>query len=133
MKCLSIRQPWAWLILNGFKDLENRMFPTRLRGRILIHTGKKTRIDDHVAAMRMLAQIKGIRMPPLKSMPFGGIVGSVSIIDCVTESTSPWFVGKYGFVMRAPNALPLVPLKGKLGFFDVDEAWLQKQIAERNP
>ena len=34
---LSIRQPWAWLIVNGYKDIENRTWSTRFRGKVLIH------------------------------------------------------------------------------------------------
>lgn len=131
MKALSIRQPWAWLILNGFKDIENREWPTKLRGRFAVHTGAKTRIEEHVAAEAMYKAIEGREMPPLNTMPFGGIVGTVSIIDCVTESKSPWFAGRYGFVLRAPNPTPLVPFKGRLAFFDVDEEWLMAQLAER--
>lgn len=40
MKALSIRQPWAWLIVNGYKSIENRTWNTRIRGTILIHAGK---------------------------------------------------------------------------------------------
>lgn len=39
MKALSVRQPWAWLIVNGYKDIENRDWSTQQRGRIWIHTG----------------------------------------------------------------------------------------------
>ncbi len=41
MKALSIRQPWAWLIANGYKDIENRSWRTNFRGEFLIHAGKK--------------------------------------------------------------------------------------------
>lgn len=37
MKALSIRQPWAWLIANGYKDIENRSWRTNYRGPVLIH------------------------------------------------------------------------------------------------
>ena len=47
----------------------------------------------------------------------GGIVGSVEIVDCVTESDSKWFSGKYGFVLRNPEVLPFTPCQGKLGIF----------------
>ena len=40
LKALSIRQPWAWLIVNGFKDVENRNWRTHWRGRLLIHASK---------------------------------------------------------------------------------------------
>ena len=41
MKALSIQQPWAWLIINRHKHVENRDWPTKQRGEILVHTGKK--------------------------------------------------------------------------------------------
>jgi len=37
LTCLSVRQPWAWLIVNGHKDVENRTWSTQHRGDILIH------------------------------------------------------------------------------------------------
>jgi hypothetical protein len=41
MKALSIQQPWAWLIVNGYKDIENRSWFTKGRGKFLLHAGKK--------------------------------------------------------------------------------------------
>jgi len=40
MKAILIRQPWAWLIVHGYKDVENRTWSTKYRGPILIHAGK---------------------------------------------------------------------------------------------
>jgi hypothetical protein len=40
-KAISIRQPWAWLIVNGFKDVENRSWKTKYRGPVLVHAGRK--------------------------------------------------------------------------------------------
>jgi hypothetical protein len=39
LKAISIRQPWAWLIVNGYKDVKNRIWAANLRGRVLIHAG----------------------------------------------------------------------------------------------
>lgn len=51
----------------------------------------------------------------------GYLVGTVDIIDCVSESESPWFCGKYGFVLANPHAFSVpMPCTGALGFFDVD-------------
>jgi hypothetical protein len=47
MKILSIRQPWASLIVAGVKDVENRTWPMRYRGRVLIHSS--LRADDTAA------------------------------------------------------------------------------------
>jgi len=41
MKALSIRQPWAWLLVEGFKDIENRTWKTNYRGSFLIHASKQ--------------------------------------------------------------------------------------------
>lgn len=118
MKALSIRQPWAWLILQGGKDIENRTWKTNFRGRVLVHASRDmTRTDYETAGMYA-------SLPLFESLKTkcGGIVGSVEIVDCVTQSDSPWFFGPYGFVLRNPEPLPFVALKGRLGFFEVDES-----------
>ena len=122
MKALSIRQPWAWLILHACKDIENRNWPTAVRGRVLIHAGKvMTRIDYEDACYSFRAPIgcSGKAMPSFETIERGGIIGSVEIVDCVTESESPWFFGRYGYVLRDPRPLPFAPWRGQLGFFDV--------------
>jgi hypothetical protein len=49
----------------------------------------------------------------------GHIVGQVDIVNCVTESDSTWFQGKYGFVLRNPVAFDKPwPCKGALGLFN---------------
>lgn len=122
MKALSIRQPWAWLILNAGKDIENRDWPTRFRGRILVHASKgMTGAEYESGIYTAMKANPGWPLPASASLERGGIVGSVEIVDCVTESDSPWFFGRYGFVLRDPQALPFTPCKGQLGFFDVNE------------
>jgi hypothetical protein len=50
---------------------------------------------------------------------FGAIIGEVDIIDCVTESNSLWFEGKYGFVLANPVLYDKpIPCRGQLGFFE---------------
>lgn len=137
MLALSIRQPWASLILKAGKSIENRDWPTKVRGRILIHASKgmtraehEDAIDFAVTAIRSDPRNQGkTKTVTLRELGFdfdalerGGIVGSVEIVDCVQHSDSPWFVGRYGFVLRDPRPLPFTPLKGQLGFFDVPGA-----------
>lgn len=120
MKALSIRQPWAWLIIHGGKDIENRSWSTLLRGRVLVHAAKgMTRAEYNEA--RDWAASFGIEVPAFKALERGGIIGAVEISGCVTESRSAWFFGRYGFVLRDPVALPFRPYRGQLGFFDVPE------------
>ena len=121
--CLSVRQPWAWLILHAGKDIENRNWPTRFRGRVLIHAGKGMTRLEYAEAFDLLDEIETtgkLAIPTFEQLRRGGIVGEVEIVDCVYESLSPWFFGDFGFVLRNPVALPFRPCKGKLGFFKPD-------------
>jgi hypothetical protein len=124
MLALSIRQPWAWFILHGGKDIENRDWPTKFRGRVLVHASKGMTRDEWEGAWTFAhgtgASPKAVEAGLTRdNIERGGIVGSVEIVDCVTESASPWFVGRYGFVLRDPQPLPFMPWKGQLGFFDI--------------
>lgn len=122
MKALSIRQPWAWLILHGGKDIENRSWPTKVRGRVLVHAAKGMTRDEYDEVVNVLWTMthNPLALPPeYEHLARGGIIGSVEIVDCVTESDSPWFFGPYGFKLANPQPLPFVPLKGHLGFFEV--------------
>lgn len=123
MKAISIRQPWAWLILNAGKDIENRSWPTRFRGRVLIHASKGMTIDEYEDASGFVEFKVDDRLilPGAEELQRGGIVGEVEIVDCVSRSSSPWFVGPYGFVLRNPKPLPFAPCRGSLGFFDVPD------------
>lgn len=116
MKALSIRQPWAWLIVHGDKDIENRTWRTKFRGPVLIHAGKKI---DRVAYD--ILTDSGIDLPPIENLETGGIIGQTEIVDCVNESDSPWFSGppKYGFVLANSRPVRFRPCKGQLGFFTV--------------
>lgn len=110
MKTLSVRQPWAWLIVNGYKNIENRSWSTDYRGPLLIHASKT--VED--------VQVTDITLPT--EYDRGGIVGLVTLVDVVTSSASRWFTGKYGFVLQDAKSLPFTPMRGKQGLFEVTHA-----------
>jgi len=116
MKALSIRQPWARLIINGYKDIENRTWKTKFRGKVLIHASQKI---DNFLYVSSDSRFKNILLPAPKELETGGIIGEIDIIDCVDSCSSIWFEGPYGFVLRNPRRLPFKPCKGKLGFFEI--------------
>lgn len=111
MKTLSIRKPWAYLIASGHKDIENRTWHTKMRGRIGVHASLRVDPDGFTFAAKM-----GIPLP--SDLPKGALIGSVEIADCVTHSDSPWWRGPVGFVLRNPEQVAPVPMKGLLGFFE---------------
>lgn len=122
---LSIRQPWAWSILHAGKDIENRKWPTRLRGPICIHAAKGMTRDDYEDCLATAHTISrthpfpgGLTLPAPDALQRGGIVGTADIVDCVADSASPWFFGRYGFVLRNVKPLEFIPVRGALGFFE---------------
>ncbi len=118
IKVLTIRQPWAWLIVNGHKDVENRSWDTKFRGRFMVHAA--VGIDPDFEAVRLKAARMGIEIPPRERIDRGGIVGAVELVETVTESESPWWEGPVGFVLRAAKKLPFEAMKGRLGWWSVE-------------
>jgi hypothetical protein len=125
MRALSIRQPWAWLILNAGKDIENRDWrprnpALRFRGTCLIHTGIALQpISDELRAW--VSQTSGVDLPRSDELLRGGIVGQVDIIDVVGASSSPWFEGPCGLVLANPKPLSFFACRGRLGFFEISQ------------
>lgn len=139
MLALSIRQPWAWLIIRPdisaehraaaaarghIKPIENRCWPTRYRGRFAVHASKGMTRAEYAEAADFAVIDIGIpadQVPALKALQRGGIIGTADIVDCVTASPSPWFFGEYGFVLASAQPCEFVPFKGALGFFEVPD------------
>lgn len=124
MKTLSIRQPWAWLISQGYKDIENRLWRTSFRGPLLIHAARTMTLESyldacHTAEIASAFTGREIIIPDFDDLERGGIVGTCEMTDCVSRHPSPWFFGDYGFVLAKAKLLPFFPCPGKLGFFDV--------------
>ena len=121
MKALSIRQPYAHNIIYDGKDVENRDWRTHYRGPVLIHAAKSFSFVDKEDRSKY---------------EFGGIIGHAEIVDCVSKMDSPWFFGKWGFVLKKPRPLPFIPCKGKLSFFTLDirvqitQMWHDGEISE---
>ena len=123
MKCLSISQPYADLIISGKKTIELRTWNTKFRGEFLIHAPIK--IKDS-ACERL-----GIEKSSLRT---GVIIGKAEIYDVKSYesikdlkndynkhfATEEFLRHRYGFLLRKPQALRVpIPYKGRLGFFEV--------------
>lgn len=129
MKALSILQPWAWLIVHGYKDIENRTWRTNFRGRFLVHAGKRWGREQVNDYLWVIANTDiGLDIPPLfafeNEVGFrGAIVGEATITDCISQSNSMWFNGPYGFLLSNPRAYDQpIPQRGALGFFNPDRS-----------
>lgn len=137
MKALSINQPWAWLIVNGYKPVENRDWDTKYRGDFLIHAGKNF---DEEALWFIEDNFPNIELPKGEDWAsmMGGIVGKARLINTVhvrdkhlvTQKDKPWFFGEYGFILDGAKPCELKPCKGALGFFEPD---YNSRYAEKKP
>jgi hypothetical protein len=125
VKALTIKQPWASLIVRGDKDIENRDWRTNYTGIVAIHSSAKiSRADMEDACDLMQQFVPRFSAERFRAdeFPTGVILGTIEIAGCVSHSDSPWFVGEYGFVLR--NPVPFcrpIQCKGALGLWTVPD------------
>ncbi len=119
MKVLSLKQPFAELVVSGRKTIELRRWNTKFRGKFLIHASK---IPDS----------KAMKKFKFKKLPLGVIVGKTELIEVKKYENdfehkkdkkrhladSSW--GKYGFVLKNAKRIKPIKAKGKLNFWEFD-------------
>ncbi|SFO26002.1 hypothetical protein SAMN05216330_102444 [Bradyrhizobium sp. Ghvi] len=119
MKIISIRQPWACLIITGgtdvqtggtlLKDVENRSWATAYRGPLLVHASQR---PDAIRPDEIERRF-GVRLEGEQQL--GGVIGMVDIVDCVRPHASRWYArDHFAFVLANPRPLPFVRWKGAL-------------------
>lgn len=129
MKVLTIKQPFATLIAEGYKTYEFRTWKTKYRGDILIHAGKGI---DKVAMKRY----KHLNL----EYPSGKIIAKATITDCIPitdqmkeylkEKDSLVYYGAiiksshdkmdYGFKLENIEKIEPIDAVGKLSFWEID-------------
>lgn len=134
-KALTVKNPWAWLIVQGIKDIENRTWRTNFRGRVLIHASANLTKGFYSEILPMsywgnLNLDKKTDLIAEWTDTRGQILGSVEIIDCVQDHPSIWAQkgfsdnGKpiWNWVLANPQPEPFyegIKIKGALSFWDV--------------
>jgi hypothetical protein len=126
LRAIAIRQPFAWAVIHGGKDVENRsararrLFEPAVGERVLIHASKTMTAAEYENATAFMASI-GVRCPQREALQFGGVIGSVFVRDIVTRSDSPWF-RKGAIALTFADARPeaFTPVHGQTGLF-----WVQ--------
>lgn len=127
---LSVKQPWAALIVAGVKSIEVRTWKARRRGRVLIHAAKLA--DDRPEAWEHITTPELMETTRLR----GGIIGVGEIEACLTYDTAEafaadadrhrnapeWFAPPrlYGFVFREVRPVAYHPCPGQTSFFAVE-------------
>ena len=122
MKCLSICQPFAELIVQGKKTIELRKWNTKFRGEFLVHAAKNVLQED----------CKRMKISP-DTMVAGAIIGKVNLVDVKKYNSNKELdedrkkhhaetnvtKNKYGFILEDPKKLRVpIEYSGKLNFFE---------------
>ncbi|MDD2519155.1 MAG: ASCH domain-containing protein [Bacilli bacterium] len=121
MKVITIRQPWASLIVNGYKEYEFRSWKTKHRGELLIHAGKGFNKQE-------ILKFKELNL----DFPTGCIIGKVILEDCLEvdsvleEKLIKQNILVYGSINRSgyawkvsnPQQIDKIYINGKLSLWD---------------
>ncbi len=129
MKAITIKQPWATLIAEGYKEYEFRNWKTKYRGEILIHAGKG--IDKKAMERFQYLNLK---------YPIGQIIAKAIITDCVkvddelreelkkkdpivykgviNKTSNDW--DGYGFKLENIERIEPIEISGKLSLWNYE-------------
>ncbi len=118
-KALVIRQPWADLVVDGIKGVENRSWTTAYRGPLAIVAGAARDKKAHEQAERIARQVGLDTFTP--ATVYGAVVGFVDLVAITTDLESPWAEpGAHHWLLARPRRLNTPkPIKGRLGLFDI--------------
>jgi hypothetical protein len=130
MKALTIRQPWAELIVSSRRRFEVRNWKPDYKGWLLVHAGKK--LDEEAARRFNIAA---------GDLTFGAIIGKVRIDDCIEFTPQTWEElrsqhlewsdyqpGVFGWrLSEAAKFEHAIPWSGSLGLFEVPDAAIQTE------
>lgn len=125
MKVLSIREPWASIIINGYKEYEFRSWKTNYRGKILIHASKNIEKEN-------VERFKELNL----NYKQGFIIGEAELVDCipVTKEFENNLINRneliyggtknrtgYAWKLKNIKAIEPIQAKGQLGIWKYDE------------
>ncbi len=129
MKALSLKQPFAWLIANGYLLVDDRSWGTSYRGAILIHASKGL-YEEYYQYIKTHTDVP---IPDKHQLEYGGVVGMAKLVFCGKPNELPAAMNRadrahfsnvpatyYGFLFADATPLPLMACAGKLGIFEID-------------
>ena len=132
MKVLSLKEPYATLIMNGIKKIETRSWKTNYRGELYIHASM-TKLSKDILNMDELMNLVDV-----DNLNYGKIICSCELVDCIPmtdefiedvyKNNRTEFIcgeyakGRYAWILENIKVLPKgIDVKGKLGIWNFDE------------
>jgi hypothetical protein len=132
-KALSIAQPWASAVAFAGKDIENRTWRSHYRGPLAIHASAKV-FKDYLAWRCRV--VRGGEKRPIfdwinrgrrqfglepegpDNITSSHIIAIAMFVDVIGKSSSPWFVGEWGWVLKGVVPIEPIPRVGALGLWE---------------
>lgn len=131
MKVITIREPYATLIKEGYKKIETRSWKTNYRGKIYIHAGLNKTMPDNITKQNLEGLTKGLEFS------YGCIICEAELIDCIYMTNEyieeikkdnyqeylvgEYQVGRYAWVLDNVKVLDKkIDVKGKLGLWNFE-------------
>lgn len=128
MKVLSIKEPFASLIMMGVKHIETRSFKTNYRGELYIHASLGTH--------KITSESRILNLIDMNNLNNGFIISKCNIVDCIcmdeefienVKKNNPdeyicgdYSVGRYAWILSDVEVLKKrIPAKGKLGIWNL--------------
>ncbi len=126
MRCLAVMQPWAWAIVAGAKDIENRSWKTDYRGPVVIQASSTKTVVNGLAKEHQLRP---------REFSYGALIGVADLVDVIPLSekleANPWAFGPRCWIFRNARAFQRpISLKGKLNLYVLADDVAQKARAE---
>ena len=126
MKVISIKEPFATLIVKKHKSIETRSWKTSYRGEIYIHASK-TMMKDKISE-------NAYKYVPKEQLHSSEIIGKANLVDCI-EMTEEYIktinekekllgiyeVGRYAWVLEDIKEIEPIKAKGKLNIWEYKE------------
>ncbi len=128
MKVLTIKEPYASIIMSGLKEYETRSWKTNYRGKIYIHASIK--IDDDLKSRNDLQKLVYDNNITLKP---GYILCEAYLDDCIymndmfiknvsdkEKMVGRYELGRYAWHLSDIRVIEPVQAKGKLGIWNYE-------------
>lgn len=120
MKAITIKEPWASLIVDGHKTIETRHWSTGFRGWLAVHTSKAADTE----ACHWLLEKDLTKRPPL-GYTHQAVIGAMRVVDCraltADDEDAAWCecAGLYGMIVDAAVRIEPVQIRGSLGLWEL--------------
>ena len=126
MKVLSIKEPFASLIKDGYKKIETRSFKTNYRGEIYIHASIKKVTESYEDNKILNDLMKKV------NYNYGNIICKANLVDCKLmdekfleeiknnsqeESLGIYKLGRYAWILEDVEVIESIPAKGNLNIW----------------